>query len=212
MGYFPFFVELEGKEGLIVGGGRIAAHKIEKIKPFGAKLTVVAPYLAEDIKTDPILDCKERPFLDADVDGKCFVIAATDDEKLNAHISALCQGKNILVNVVDDQEKCGFIFPSLVKEGKFCAGISTEGASPMTAAYFRSRLAAALPEKTEEILDGLLAFREPVKREIPDGRVRAAVLKEAALFCPMFPRAVSRSMSENGVAGTAFVRRRSMIC
>lgn len=90
MGYFPFFVELEGKEGLIVGGGRIAAHKIEKIKPFGAKLTVVAPYLAEDIKTDPILDCKERPFLDADVDGKCFVIAATDDEKLNAHISALC--------------------------------------------------------------------------------------------------------------------------
>lgn len=39
------------------------------------------------------------------------------------------------------------------------------------------------PEKTEEILDGLLAFREPVKREIPDGRVRAAVLKEAALFC-----------------------------
>ena len=183
MGYFPFFVELEGKEGLIVGGGRIAAHKIEKIKPFGAKLTVVAPYLAEDIKADPILECKERPFLDADVDGKCFVIAATDDEKLNAHISALCQEKNILVNVVDDQEKCGFIFPSLVKEGKFCAGISTEGASPMTAAYFRSRLAAALPEKTEEILDGLLAFREPVKREIPDGRVRAAVLKEAALFC-----------------------------
>ena len=50
MGYFPFFVELEGKEGLIVGGGRIAAHKIEKIKPFGAKLTVVAPYLSEDIK------------------------------------------------------------------------------------------------------------------------------------------------------------------
>ena len=183
MGYFPFFVELEGKEGLIVGGGRIAAHKIEKIKPFGAKLTVVAPYLSEDIKEDPEINCKERPFLDADVDGKCFVIAATDDEKLNAHISALCQEKNILVNVVDDQEKCGFIFPSLVKEGKFCAGISTEGASPMTAAYFRSRLAAALPEKTEEILDGLLAFREPVKREIPDGRVRAAVLKEAALFC-----------------------------
>ena len=171
MGYFPFFVELEGKEGLIVGGGRIAAHKIEKIKPFGAKLTVVAPYLSEDIKEDPEINCKERPFLDADVDGKCFVIAATDDEKLNAHISALCQEKNILVNVVDDQEKCGFIFPSLVKEGKFCAGISTEGASPMTAAYFRSRLAAALPEKTEEILDGLLAFREPVKREIPDGTV-----------------------------------------
>ena len=183
MGYFPFFVELKGKEGLIVGGGRIAAHKIEKLKPFGARLIVVASYIAEDLKADPDLICLERPFQDTDVEEKCFVIAATDDGKLNAHISALCKEKNILVNVVDDQEKCSFIFPSLVREGKFCAGISTEGASPMTAAYFRSRLAAALPENMEEILDMLAAFREPVRREIPDGRVRAAVLKEAALFC-----------------------------
>lgn len=203
MGYFPFFMEVEGKEGLIVGGGRVAAHKIEKMKPFGARLIVVAPYLADGLKADPTLTLLERSFQDSDVEGKSFVIAATDDEALNEHISALCREKKILVNVVDDQEKCSFIFPSLVKEGKFCAGISTEGASPMTAAYYRSSLAAALPENMEEILDVLFMFREPVKRQIPDARIRAAVLKEAALFCVEHGRPLTEKEMQERLAEAA---------
>ena len=34
MGYFPFFVELEGKRGVIVGGGKVAARKVEKLLAF----------------------------------------------------------------------------------------------------------------------------------------------------------------------------------
>ena len=62
-----------------------------------------------------------------------FVIAATSDEALNARIAKLCEERNILVNVVDDKEKCGFLFPSLIREGKLSIGISTEGASPRVA-------------------------------------------------------------------------------
>lgn len=65
----------------------------------------------------------------------------TDDRELNHRISALCQEKGILVNVVDDKDYCGFLFPSLVKEGKLTAGISTAGASPQIAAELRSRMA-----------------------------------------------------------------------
>lgn len=46
MGYFPFFVELEGKRGVIVGGGTVAARKVEKLLAFGPKLTVIAPDLS----------------------------------------------------------------------------------------------------------------------------------------------------------------------
>ncbi|MFR8428414.1 MAG: hypothetical protein ACLVCH_13460 [Roseburia inulinivorans] len=53
-------------------------------------------------------------------------------------------GKGILVNVVDDKDYCGFLFPSLVKEGKLTAGISTAGASPQIAAELRSRMAREL--------------------------------------------------------------------
>ena len=62
-----------------------------------------------------------------DIEGCAFVIAATDDRELNHRISALCQEKEILVNVVDDKDYCGFLFPSLVKEGKLTVGISTAG-------------------------------------------------------------------------------------
>ena len=27
MGYFPFFIDIKGKKGLVIGGGRIAEHK-----------------------------------------------------------------------------------------------------------------------------------------------------------------------------------------
>ena len=60
MGYFPFFIEIEEKDGLIVGGGNIAAHKIEKLKPFHPRLTVIAPKIGEEIKKDTSLVWKER--------------------------------------------------------------------------------------------------------------------------------------------------------
>ena len=97
--------------------------------------------------------CEERPFVPEDIEGCAFVIAATDDRELNHRISALCQEKGILVNVVDDKDYCGFLFPSLVKEGKLTAGISTAGASPQIAAELRSRMARELPNQMEEILD-----------------------------------------------------------
>ena len=34
MGHFPFFMEIEGKKGVIVGGGRVAARKVEKLLAF----------------------------------------------------------------------------------------------------------------------------------------------------------------------------------
>ena len=198
MGYFPFFVDLEGKEGLIVGGGRIAAHKVEKLKPYGAKLTVVATDIISNLKEDKTLCCRERAFSDEDVEGKFFVIAATDETELNAHISALCQEKNIPVNVVDDKEKCSFIFPSLLKEGKLSAGISTEGASPVIASSLRRRLASFLPEKTEEILDCLAKLRVRTKEQIADPAERASFLRETALLCLELGRPLTEEEIKGG--------------
>lgn len=180
MGYFPFFIEIKGQDGLIVGGGKIAAHKIEKLKPFHANLTVVAPKIDKSIKEDVSLHCRERAFCDADIEGKLFVIAATDDERQNTYISNLCKKKQILVNVVDNKEACNFLFPSLVKEGKLTIGISTEGASPSVAAQLRSDVAETIPVGMEEILDFLQELRESAKQKIKDAKKRAAFLKRAA--------------------------------
>ena len=71
MGYFPFFIDIAGKKGLIVGGGRIAAHKIEKLSSFGTRLTVVAPQIERELKENPALACLERAFLESDLQD-CF--------------------------------------------------------------------------------------------------------------------------------------------
>ena len=48
MAYFPFFAELSEKRGLIVGGGVVALRKVQKLLPYGPRLTVVAPELGAE--------------------------------------------------------------------------------------------------------------------------------------------------------------------
>ena len=183
MAYFPFFVDIGHKEGLIVGGGRVAAQKAEKLIPFGVKLTVIAPEIDERLLHEPFVSCIQREFEDSDVEGRFFVVAATADETLNLHISRLCAERNILVNVVDDKEKCGFLFPSLVKRGDLVAAVSTGGDSPQIAVKLRQSIEELLPEHVEEILDYLAELRIRAKKEITDTSERHNFLKTAADLC-----------------------------
>lgn len=50
MGHFPFFMEIGGKKGVILGGGRVAARKVEKLLPFGPVLTCIAPAIEEELE------------------------------------------------------------------------------------------------------------------------------------------------------------------
>lgn len=183
MGYFPFFIDVEGRNGLIVGGGKVAGRKIRKLLPFGAHLTVVAPVVLPQIKKMPGVLVKEREFRDEDMKDCTFVIAASDDRELNHRISQLCKEQNVLVNVVDDKKTCSFLFPALLKRGSFTAGISTEGVSPQIAASVRSKMEEELPGQMESILGYLKELRENVRQSIPDGSLRGKFLKEAALLC-----------------------------
>ena len=137
MGYFPFFVDLEGQPGLIVGGGTVALRKADKLLPYGPHLTVVSPHILPELERIPGLTLSRREFSPADLDGMLFAIAATDDRGLNRRIAELCRERHIPVNAVDDREACSFLFPALVKRGDLSVGISTGGASPTAAIWLK---------------------------------------------------------------------------
>lgn len=180
MGWFPFFVQLEGARGLLVGGGRVALRKAEKLLPFGAQLTVVAPCICPPLAVLPGLTLCRRAFADSDLSpAPDFVIAATGDRALDRRIAALCRARRILVNVVDDPAACGFYFPALVQRGRLCIGISTGGASPTAAAWLRQKIEALLPPGFDGILDRLAARREAVKAEGGSEAKRAERLQQA---------------------------------
>ena len=183
MAYFPFFIDLEQKEGLIVGGGGVALGKARRLLPYGPRLTVAAPRLRPDFYGLEGVVLLERPFAPELLEGKFFVIAATGDVPLDRSVAGLCRERNILVNVADDREACGFLFPSLVKRGSLSVGVSTGGASPAMAAYLRRRIEEALPGRIEDILAFLQAQRPRVKEEITDEARRPAVFQALMAAC-----------------------------
>ena len=149
MGYFPFFIDIKGKKGLIIGGGRIAEHKLKKILAYEPDITVVATKISDSIKSIEGIKLIEREFVNSDLDGCSFCIAATDDKKFNAYVAGVCRKNHIFINVVDDKDNCQFLFPSVYKAGNLSIGISTQGASPYVAADIKNRIVSELPVDIE---------------------------------------------------------------
>ncbi len=196
MGYFPFFIELADQEGLIVGGGVTALRKLQKLLLYGPRLTVAAPEFCPEIQNALGVTLLRQPFVDELLDGKSFVIAATDDPALNHRISLLCGRRKIPVNVVDDKEACTFLFPALVKKGELSIGISTGGASPSAAIYLKERIEALVPDNIEELLEYLEAQRETARTFFAEESCRKAFLKELFLLCLQKARALNQEETE----------------
>ena len=50
MAYFPLFVDLEGRQVLVVGGGKIAVRRVRTLLEFGCQITVVSPEVCEELR------------------------------------------------------------------------------------------------------------------------------------------------------------------
>ncbi|PPZ30177.1 siroheme synthase, partial [Escherichia coli] len=107
-------------------GGDIASRKIALLQRAGAEVKVVAQSLADELAAQlesgkiQWLDRHFTPTLLSDV---FLVIAATDDAALNAAVFEAANQRHLLVNVVDDQPKCSFIFPSIIDRSPLVVAI-----------------------------------------------------------------------------------------
>lgn len=165
MGYFPFFVDVENQNCLVVGGGVVALRKIEKLLPFNPNITVVSPKVHKEILSIKNINIIKRKFDFNDLKEKSFVITATDDKVLNKEIYNSCEENNIPVNTVDDKDNCSFIFPALARNNGVTVAISTSGKSPLYAKYLRKKI-ESLIQDSESIVDNLSKYREKIKNEI----------------------------------------------
>lgn len=165
MGYFPFFVDVENQNCLVVGGGVVALRKIEKLLPFNPNITVVSPKVHKEILSIENINIIKRKFDFNDLKEKSLVITATDDKTLNKEIYNFCKENNIPVNTVDDKDNCSFIFPALARNNGVTVAISTSGKSPLYAKYLRKKI-ENLIQDSESIVDNLSKYREKIKNEI----------------------------------------------
>ena len=168
---FPFMREVEGARVVLVGGGTVAAHKAQRLAPFGVQLIVCAHEVLPELKA--LAHAVYTEYAPKLLDGASFAIAATDDRALNACVCADCRARHIPVNCVDDKEYCDFFFPALIVRGEVSIGVSTGGASPLLAALLRDRIARALPENLGEIVARAEQLRAAGDHEAYERELRA---------------------------------------
>ena len=155
MAYYPIFLELQGMEILVVGGGSVAQRKIETLIEYGGKITIISRELTPKLKE--MVDHKDifwkgTEFREKDLEGISLVIAATDDKELNHLISKSARKLGLLVNAVDQPSDCSFIVPSIVKRGDLIIAISTSGKSPAYARKVRMKLEKDFGHEYEKFL------------------------------------------------------------
>ena len=100
MDLYPVFLQLKSRSVLVVGGGKVAAAKLEALLAAGARVTVVAPSILDSIRR-PDVQVEEREFVPADLEGKWFVVAAAPPE-VNRTVAGAAEERALFVNAVDD--------------------------------------------------------------------------------------------------------------
>ena len=181
MEFLPLFHNLRGSRVLVVGGGEIALRKSRLLADAGAVLRVVAPamepQLCELINSsggEQVL----RGYVEADLEGCVLIIAATDDEPLNAQVSADAHRRCVPVNVVDAPALCSVIFPAIVDRSPLVIAISSGGDAPVLARLIRAKIETWIPSTYGQL-------RASQRVSVPGSRVCFLMCSSVAGFGKM---------------------------
>jgi len=147
--YYLACLDLEGRSCLVVGGGAVALEKVRGLLDCGARVTVVAPRIADELRALDV-ELVERGYRAADLEGRFLVVAATSVESVNRRAHADAEDRSLLCNVVDVPELCTFILPAVLRRDPIAVAVSTGGASPALAQRIRDDIAELIgPEHAE---------------------------------------------------------------
>ncbi|HEN3605407.1 TPA: siroheme synthase CysG [Yersinia enterocolitica] len=193
MDYLPLFADLKRRPVLVVGGGEVAARKIDLLHRAGAQVRVVAQTLSselEQLHQNGRIHWLALDFLPEQLDEVFLVIAATNDTALNAAVFAAADKRHLLANVVDDQPRCSFIFPSIVDRSPLVVAISSAGQAPVLARILREKLEALLPSSLGDMAAIAGRWRGRVKQHVASMGERRRFWENA--FSGRFASLISR--------------------
>lgn len=160
--FFPLFVNIENKEVLIIGGGKIGGRKAQTLREYGGNITVYSEKVIEEtiladenIKVVNKNVSHDKAEIKELVKKYFLVVVATDDTELNDRISHVCMSENILVNNVSSKTEMNAMFTAVVKNDEFQIGIGSYGKS--------CRRSKALKGKVQELIDEISKTEKEVE-------------------------------------------------
>ena len=134
----PLFVHLDGRRVLLVGGGPVAAAKLQQLRAVGAAVLVVAPQVQDDM-VQPGVTIERRAFRPVDLENVWLVVAAATPD-VNREVAAAAETRRVFVNAVDDPPNATAYLSGVVRRDGVTVAISTSGAAPALTGLLREAL------------------------------------------------------------------------
>lgn len=172
---YPVFLKLDGLEVVVVGGGVVAASKLDGLLAAGARVTVVAPHVLPEIRNKATVI--EQAFRAEHLANARWVIAAATPD-VNRDVAAAAAARGLFVNAVDDTRVATAYLGGVVRRGPVEIAISTGGLAPALAGLLREALEALLPEDLDKWIEVANEARRDWKaRKVPMPERRPLLLR-----------------------------------
>ncbi len=182
MDYLPIFADLKRRPCLVVGGDDSAWRKTRMLLKAGADVRVIAPTLNADFTAalaQGQIQHVGEIFSPDNLDGIFLAIAATDRKSVNALVYQSANQRQVLVNVVDDTQRCSFIVPSIVDRSPIIIAISSSGQAPVLARLLREKLEALLPQHLGRMATIAGNFRQRLSQTVSSFSARRYFWEQA---------------------------------
>ena len=142
--FFPVSIDLNNKNILVIGAGKIALRKVETLMSYNCNILVITKDILEEKfleleKSNKIKVLKNQEFEEKFLENFFLVIAATNNEVLNKNISQLCINKNILVNNITSKDDMNVRFASIYEKDDIQIAISANG-NPKKAVEIKNKI------------------------------------------------------------------------
>lgn len=175
MKYFPVFLDGSKINAMVIGGGDVAARKIELLLKTTTKITIMAESVTEGVER--LINENELSWLKHNYKAgllarTTLVIAATDNTDVNEQVYHEAVEFNILANVVDQPALCTYITPAIIDRSPMIIALSSSGSAPILIRMLREQIEKILPQGYGRLADFSLKFRDHVKARIKGIRNR----------------------------------------
>jgi uroporphyrin-III C-methyltransferase/precorrin-2 dehydrogenase/sirohydrochlorin ferrochelatase len=175
MNYFPLFIDSNKINAIVIGGGDVAARKIELLLKATTNITVMAAQVNSSVLRlieHYQLNWLEHNYQAGFLNDKSLVIAATDNNQVNKAIAEEAEQLKLLVNVVDQPDLCTYITPAIIDRSPMIIAISSCGSAPVLVRMLREQIDKLLPDAYGKLAKFSFKFRDHVKARVKGIRNR----------------------------------------
>ena len=200
MSGYPLVLDGAAISAVVVGGGAVATRKAIALVDAGAVVRVLAPTIATELEerasTCDRLTLTRARYAPDQIAGATLVVAATNDDAVNARIAADARACGLLVNVVSEPQLGTCITPAVHRAGDIVVAVSAGGV-PRAAARLRDAIARWLDARFAASVSDLTLLRRDLLARGQRDRWRTAA---ATLLDEHFVEQVQRDAFAERIA------------